>query len=274
MISKIIACADVHIRNLRRIDEYKVQLYKFIDLCKKEVKSTKDGDVRIVIAGDLFHNKLEISAEGYMLASWFLKSLDKVAPTLVIAGNHDKSGNNERLDPISVMFSMCKFKQVKFLDAELNYQSGIYNDDNISFVLYSAFDNFATPNVAQAKIENPHNTYVGVFHGDVKGAKTDTGYVSDNGLEISMFDNLDFVIAGHIHKFQELTYNGIPIVYCSSLIQQDHGENISNHGFVIWTVKDEQYTFNHIDNPDYGFYSFTIENENDIDDNKEVLVNL
>ena len=52
MIKKIIACADVHIRNLRRHEEYQAQLNKFVADCKKyaeeygpELPSTQSANV-------------------------------------------------------------------------------------------------------------------------------------------------------------------------------------------------------------------------------------
>lgn len=273
MINKIIACADLHIRNLRRIEEYQEQFSKFIEDCRKTAEE-ENGGVAIVIAGDVFHNKLDISAEGYALAAWFFRQLDDIAPTFVIAGNHDMSRNLERLDPLSMLFSVSPFKNVHYLDKELGYQSDCFVYENITFALYSVFDNFTRPNIEEYKISNPENKIVGLFHGDINGGKSDAGYICDNGLETSMFDGCDFVIAGHIHKRQELTYNGILIVYCGSLIQQNHGENVSGHGYVVWNVKDETFSSVDIENGDFGFYTFNIEKGEDIDEDKEQVINL
>ena len=64
-------------------------------------------------------------------------------------------GNTERLDPLSAIFSMCKFKQTTYLDLELDYESNYLVDDNIVWCLYSAFDNFSRPNIEEAKIKKP-----------------------------------------------------------------------------------------------------------------------
>lgn len=271
MIQKIIACADLHIRNLRRIDEYQMQFAKFIDECKAIAEKE---ETIIVVAGDIFHNKIDISAEGYALAAWFFRELDKIAPTYVIAGNHDMSRNMERLDPLSMLFSVTSFKNIHYLDKDLEYQSGCYIVDNITLAVYSSFDNFARPNIEEYHIKYPENTIVGVFHGDINGGKSDAGYICENGFNASMFDGCDFVIMGHVHKRQELTYNGIPIVYCGSLIQQNHGENLSGHGFVVWNVDDSTYEKKDILNKDFGYYTFTIDNSEDIDNNKEEIINL
>ena len=53
MIKYIIFLSDIHIRNYKRLDEYKAQLKKFIDECREFVNKHGAEHVRIVIAGDL-----------------------------------------------------------------------------------------------------------------------------------------------------------------------------------------------------------------------------
>ena len=48
---------------------------KFIDECRDFVNEHGAEHVRIVIAGDLLHNKLDISAEAYAMVSQFLMAL-------------------------------------------------------------------------------------------------------------------------------------------------------------------------------------------------------
>jgi hypothetical protein len=68
--------------------------------------------------------------------------------------------------------------------------------------------------------------------------------------------------------------NGVKVVYCSSLIQQNNGESIHGHGYVIWDVDSCEYEFVELENPNYGFYKFRINDIVDIEEDKEVLVNL
>lgn len=276
MIKKIIHTADIHIRNLRRMDEYQTQLQKFVDDCRAVANEIGEDSLRIVVAGDIVHNKLDISGEGYLLASWLLRQLDGIAKTIVIAGNHDINMSNlSRLDPLSAIFSMCKFERTIYLDEVLEYQSGYYLDDNIIWCLYSSFDNFASPDINEARMKYGDDcTYVGLFHGVVKGAKTDVGYAFDAGYDASYFEGVDFCLCGHIHKRQCLKNNGVPIVYCGSLIQQDHGENLSRHGYLIWDVENQTYTEKNIENPDYGFYTFSINDIKDIEEDREQILNL
>lgn len=273
MIKKIIHTGDIHIRNYKRLDEYQEQLQKFIDSCKEVVSQYTPEEVRIVIAGDIVHSKTELSPECYTLTSWFLKQLDTICKTIVIAGNHDITQNLQRLDPLSVIFSMCKFKQVYYLDKELDYQSGIVEDDNIMWCLYSSFDNFNKPGEIEM-LDRQCKTFVGLFHGDLKSAKTDVGYVSESGLDGKYFSDVDFCLMGHIHKRQCIKQDGIPLVYCGSLIQQDFGENLSCHGYLLWDVEDRTYVDVDIKNDNYGFYTFSISSEDDLEENKEEIINL
>ena len=275
MIKKIIACADIHIRNLRRHEEYQVQLKKFIDECKKYADEYGSDQIRIVVAGDLLHNKLDISGEGYILATWFIRSLSEIAKTIIIAGNHDINMRNlARMDPLSTIFSMLEIKNAIYLDKELNYESGCLVDNNVIWCLYSSFDNFARPNIEEAKIQCPNNVCVGLFHGELKSAKTDVGYTSENGYDASYFDGIDFCILGHIHKRQCIKYNGVPLVYCGSLIQQDNGENLHGHGYIV--VDTDKLAYEEIDlkNEEFGFYTFSVENISDIEEDHEEILNL
>ena len=283
MVTKNIACSDIHIPSLKGIDELKETLTVFIEKCKKIVKD-EDGpeNVRIVVAGDIFHNKLAITNESILCAHWFFSELDKICKTFIVIGNHDFLMNNTgRVDSLSPLFEIGSYNQVYFLDKELGLQSGIYKDDNIAWCLYSSFTGFNTPDInvhkeAEKGTDNPAEIYVGVIHGDVNGAITTTNRVTENGLDPGIFDGCDFVIAGHIHKRQEIKKNGVRIVYCSSIRQRDMGESINGHGFVVWDTEDaEDIEYKDIDipNPNGGFYKFVVNDISDIQNDKEELLN-
>lgn len=281
MITKIVHASDIHIHNYRRLEEYQEQLQKFINKCKEIVNENGAESTRIVIAGDLVHSKTELSPECYALTSWFLRQLDSICKTIVIAGNHDITPNIARLDSLSVIFSMSKFKQTYYLDKDLGYQSGTIEDDNIVWCLYSIFDNFTEPCILDVRdahlrygIDDSKTRYVALFHGDLKSAKTDAGFVTENGLDGSHFNTVNFGLFGHIHKRQCIKADGVPLVYCGSLIQQDFSENLSRHGFLLWDVEEETYEEIDIPNEDYGYYTFSINDIVDLEDDKEEIINL
>jgi DNA repair exonuclease SbcCD nuclease subunit len=98
------------------------------------------------------------------------------------------------------------------------------------------------------------------------------GTVVDGGVEGSLFEGCDCVMAGDIHKRQVLKRGNVDIVYSGSLIQQTFGETVSQHGFVIWDIENMTHEFVDLES-DYGLYDISIENIDDIDNDKEKLIN-
>jgi DNA repair exonuclease SbcCD nuclease subunit len=279
-ITKIIACSDIHIPSLKGIEEIKETLTLFLEKCRKVVKEEGGPEhVRIVVAGDIFHQKISITNESILCAHWFFSEMDKICKTFVVIGNHDFLMNNTgRVDSLRPLFEIGSYKQVYFLDKELDCQSGVYEDDNVAWCLYSSFTGFNTPDIAMHKEVNKDKelVYVGLIHGDVNGAITNTNRVTDNGLDPGIFDGCDFVIAGHIHKRQEIKKNGVRIVYCSSIRQRDMGESVNGHGFVLWDIEDPEdieYKYVDIPNVDGGFFKFVVNDISDIENDKEELLN-
>lgn len=279
MVKKIIACSDIHIRNLKRMDETFELLEKFTTKCLKFKvdNELEDNEMRIVVAGDLFENKISVSNEANIAASWFLNGLAEVCPVIVVCGNHDYLANNKnRVDSITPIVSISNNPRVRYIDSELSFTSGYIVDENIVWCLYSTFDDFNTPDMTTLEVDFPDNefTKVGLIHGDINGAVSDTNRVTDKGLDPNTFTEMDFVIAGHIHKHQEIKKNGVKIVYCSSLIQQNNGESIHGHGYVVWDTETCEYEFMELENEKYGFFKFRINDISDIEEDKEILVNL
>lgn len=275
MVKYIISVGDIHVRNYKRLEETGEFLEKFIDFCKDFISKHNAEEVRVIIAGDLFDQKITVSNESKILVSWLLRRLNELTISYVICGNHDYLMNNaSRVCSLTPIFTMSEFEKCKYLDKELGYMSGIYEDDNIAWCLYSTFDDFNRPEVELYKKNNPDKICIGVIHADINGAKTDIGRVTDKGLNPEYFKDLDFVIAGHIHKRQEIKKNGVKIVYCGSLIQKDMGENISGHGGVIWNLDDKTWEPFDLDKGEYGFYKFVINDIEDIENDNEKILNL
>ena len=274
MITKIIAASDLHIKNFNGLEEIKIQFQKFIDCCRKTAEENGAENTRIILCGDLLHSKLSSSNEALIISAWFLKELDAICKTIVVCGNHDLNMSNlQRVDSITPVFEMCEFQQTIYIDKELGYKSGSLVDDNIVWCLYSTFDNFSGPdNLEVLKETHKGKKFIGLFHGDINGAKNAYG-LSLTGMELGHFAGMDFVIAGHIHKYQELNNKGVELVYCGSLIQQNFGEDVYEHGYVLWDIENNTHSFIKIPNEDYGYYQFSITCEEDIDNDKEKFAN-
>lgn len=240
MIKKVIHCGDIHIRNTpERAEEYLSVFKEFFDYCKKE------NPDRIVICGDLVHNKITISPESVTLLTHFLRSCGDITKTIIIPGNHDFLVNNhDRIDAITPIVDALQHPNVHYYR-----DMGVYGDDNVNWVVYSQYQGNKRPEF----IKND-NIHIGLFHGVIKGAKTDIGYDFDNGHSMEDFTGLDMVMCADIHKHQNVGNEELPIVFSSSMIQQDFGETTDKHGFVEWDVLNKKFELIELNN-EWGFYT-------------------
>ena len=100
------------------------------------------------------------------------------------------------------------------------------------------------------------------------------GFAFEDGYDVGEFSGCDLVLAGDIHKRQIIDIpNGKKAYMVGSLIQQNFGENISNHGFGVYDVKKDKYTFNNIENSS-PYINFKINDITDIENEKETITNL
>jgi DNA repair exonuclease SbcCD nuclease subunit len=269
MVKKVIHIADIHIRTYRMHDEYGAAFKTFLKSIRELVKGYDREEVRIVIAGDYVHQKITISNELLILGTWFLRKLDKIAPVVIIAGNHDLLENNkDRIDSITPMVQLLPDLDIKYLK-----DSKCYIDDNIVWCNYSIFEENTRPDIETARVDyGSDKTYIGLYHAPIMGATTDIGYEFDESTSLEHFSGCDIVMMGDIHKRQEFNYKGTPIVYPSSLIQQNFGETVSKHGFLWWDIESKTYEEYDIET-DYGFYQFKINSLNDLEEGLEKLTN-
>lgn len=269
-VLKVIHCADIHIRTFRMHEEYKEIFTSFIDEIKIFTSSLQNDEVRIVIVGDLVHQKITISNEQIILSCWFLSELAKIGKVVLVAGNHDLLENNrDRLDSLSPMIQLLNNPNISYYKESL-----CYPDENIVWCNYSIFDGNKAPKIEDYKetVKDDKLTYVGLYHAPINGASTDVGYEFTDSTSLEHFEGCDMVLLGDIHKRQSFTYKNTKIAYPSSLIQQNFGETVSKHGYLIWDVETKDFTEHDIETR-YGFYQFKLTTLDDIDNGTEKLLN-
>jgi len=268
MIKKIIHIADIHIRTYRMHDEYEEIFRTFIDKVKLQVVGLKHEEIRIAVVGDLVHQKITISNEQLVLSCWFLGELATIGKVVLVAGNHDLLENNQdRMDSITPMIRLLNNPNIAYYKESLCYE-----DENIVWCNYSIFEDNKGPDIETARTQYNNKTFIGLYHAPLAGATTDIGYEFKEGTGLDHFEGCDMVLLGDIHKRQEFTYKGAPIVYPSSLVQQNFGETVSKHGYLLWDV--ESRTYEEHDVPSrYGFYQFKLTSLDEIDNGTEKLTN-
>ncbi len=251
--TKIAHLADIHVRKFKRHDEYRKvfkNLYKSLE---------KDKVDRIVLAGDIVHNKNDLSPELVQLISEFFVELSNISPLDIIIGNHDKIiGQDLKLDSLSPITDYLNIKNLTLFK-----NSGIFEiDDNLVYGIFAIDDEENFP--YNIKNKDSSKTYVALFHGAIAGSRTDVNYVIKSNHEINMFSEYDIAMLGDIHKFQDISSKSTKICYSSSLVQQNHGESLENHGYLLWNVPNKTYKFVKVKN-DFGFYTLRFANADEID---------
>lgn len=280
-IKKIIHCADIHLRMYKRLSEYSEVIDRFIDKCREECEGLNHDEVRIVVAGDLVHSYNNVSNELISMASNFLRRLCEFGKVIVFSGNHDfEIANTNRKDTLSTVFEVSGFDSENgcvLLDKEFDYKSGCYVDDNVIWALYSSWDNFARPDIEAVATKNKKKLIIGLAHCTLVGCVMQNGAVAEEGVDAKEFKKCDCVMMGHIHKRQVIDKGGIEIVYPGSLVQQDMGETVTQHGFCVWDLpedisEDIEKHFVDIDN-DCAIYKYSISSIDDIDNGIEKMEN-
>jgi DNA repair exonuclease SbcCD nuclease subunit len=269
MIKKIIHIADLHIRTIQLHDLYKEQFEKLLkEIGVKFLEWADEGisynEIRIVIAGDIAHQKINISNEQLLLTSWFLRELTNYGKVVIIPGNHDFLENNvQRLDSITPVVELLNNDNIVYYK-----DKGVYSDENIDWVVYSLYQHNERPDFkADGKFK------VGLFHGAIQGMSTDLGFKFEDGYDRLNFVGLDLLLCGDIHKRQTFKLPGGGLAsMVGSLIQQNFGETVKHHGYGIYDMESKKYDFFDLPN-NQPYMHFTISDINNIQDEKEELVN-
>lgn len=258
---KIAHFGDVHIHNLKRHNEYKIQFEKIY------IELKKHNPDKIIIAGDLFEEFVAISNEAKDLGGDFLDNLSKIAKVIIVPGNHDiMKKNKNRLNSVEVLINLLKNKNIKYIS-----KSGFYNDDdfeNVVWVNYSHLEKNIDPwNDIQYTKDN-NKIYIGLFHDPIYESSTDTGkkFNSSKNKPLSYFKNNDFVLLADIHKRQFFRDNN-SAAYVGSTIQQSFGESPYKHGFLIWDIVDKNnFKIEEVDiKNDYNYINFKIDEKTNYD---------
>lgn len=229
-VRSIIHCADIHIRNWKRHKEYR-QIFKRFG---EDIEKIVTDKTIITVGGDIAHAKTDMSPELVQMMQEFFTMLTSLAPTIIIAGNHDANLNNaNRLDAISPV--------VKGLnDPNLHYlkDTGLYQVGDCIFSVFSVFD---TPDkyIKAADIQGTYYKKIAMYHGTVGNSETDTGMRLSSGLDIKAFDGYDIGLLGDIHKRQVLKADPL-VFFPGSMVQQNFGESYTEHGYAVLDLEQDR----------------------------------
>ena len=246
-LKQVVHIADMHIRLFRRHDEYEAAFERlYADLRQKALE-----DYVIVLAGDIVHAKTDMSPEMVEVTSRFLKNIADFAPTILIAGNHDCNlANTNRMDALTPIVNNLQHPNLYYVR-----ESALVEVADTTFAVCSIFDE--QENWPSAD-EIDEGTKIALYHGPVHGSTTDANFIITNRhVHLDTFKGYDIVMLGDIHKHQVLQESSPIIVYASSLIQQNHGETLENHGWCLWDIPQRTFEFVELEN-EYGYVTLEV----------------
>lgn len=226
----IIHISDIHIRPLERHEEFN----KVFNKLYEEIDRIKASGIRVIIVltGDIFDNKNTFHPETYNICKEFFRGLSRRVLTILIAGNHDMK-TIARLDSLTPITSNIEnFHYLK--------ESGAYEFGDVIFVVTSLYDS-KYEFIRRDQIETKKKC-IALYHGTISGTSNEEGYIfkndqgNDRYRKKTDFDNYDGILLGDIHKHQMIRKN---MGYSGSLIQNNFGEPIDKHGYLIWDIKDK-----------------------------------
>lgn len=271
MIHNIIQISDIHIRigdqSKSRYDEYCSAFSRLRETLQLHPSIIQHTAV-IAIMGDVFHHKNKLEPCGLELAVKLLQGLAELAPVIVIRGNHDYRQDlpSER-DMITALMSYS-IPNVSYLDT-----TGLHTFDNLTIGVVAIQDTLlygATSGISRDLPPFPLPTQhheghynVAMFHGSITGSTLQNGMSLSptlHGYPIDWFKDYDAILLGDIHVQQIHRANAIeckedsvgystlmgcydyssdtsPWGYPGSLIQQDFGESLTGHGYLVWNLQ-------------------------------------
>tara|TARA_R100001163_G_C5053628_1_gene190187 strand:+ start:842 stop:1630 length:789 start_codon:yes stop_codon:yes gene_type:complete len=258
-VKKIIHYSDLHLKLYKQHGRDKKVLEEALIQWKK-IKPD-----RIVFTGDLVHSKNQMTPELINLMSWWFNETSKICKCVYIIGNHDFLENNmDRMDALSPVINGLNNSNIIY-----HKDMGCYEDENIMWCVYSLTNHNIRPEIP----EKSEKLKIGLFHGPIEGSSNDFGFVFDEGYSIDRFIGCDVVLAGDIHKRQRFNIPGGGKIYMvGSMIIQNFGESIKNHGYGVYNVETNKYRSYNLENTQ-PYLNFKITDIEDINKEKEILIN-
>jgi DNA repair exonuclease SbcCD nuclease subunit len=188
---------------------------------------TKAGINDIIIPGDIFHNRSEISVNTLATANEFFDIL-KDFRIFISAGNHD-CYYKDRSDVNSISL-FGGWKNIVVVDkAPLLIQAG---EKTISLIPWGT------------EIDDIPKADICFGHFEIQTFYMNSFKVCDHGIESSnLLKKSSFIISGHFHSKDERSYKNGKIVYVGSPYQQNFGDVDQVRGVYILDIESEKLEF-------------------------------
>lgn len=310
---KFIHTADIHfgMENYGKIDQKTGIHSRLLDF-EKSLNTCIDYAIEhavdfFMFSGDAYKTATPSPTQQKLLLRCFMRLYQAKIPVVIVIGNHDNPLTFGKANALDIFASLpidgfhLFAKPDSFL---LQTKSGPIqivgipwpNRHNIAlkeeYFLYNATD--ITEQISHAlaqiisklaqqldpKIPAILAGHLTVSNGLFSGSERKAIYGQDPILMPSQLaiQPFNYVALGHLHRFQNLNENGIPIVYSGSIDRIDFGERKEDKGFCVVSIatnKDPNIThscsFEFIKIPTRPFIQIDVELNKEIDQTSQIL---
>jgi DNA repair exonuclease SbcCD nuclease subunit len=190
-------------------------------------KYLESGINDIIILGDVFHNRTEISVTTLDVAKKFFDYF-KDFNVYILAGNHDSFyKDNSKVNSISIFDG---WNNIKVIDKE-PFLLKIANKQTLLVPWGTSYDD-----ITNCDIVFGHFEIVSFYMNSYKVC--DHGFTSEN-----LFKKAKVIMSGHFHKKDHRTYDSGEIIYLGSPYQQNYGDSLDERGIYIYDVNENEISF-------------------------------
>lgn len=270
-ITHILHASDIHIRtgdlDKCRYTEYRTVFKEFVQ--KVQTLPYKDSSV-MVLTGDIFHHKGKIEPAGIKLAQEFLDDLLDLMDVFLICGNHDYRQDNPAIpDMIETIYKNYLSQKTKTPHRAFYLsKTGYYQYQNLGFTVVDIRDTLKDYNTAGRKdtleafpsVEawGKEIIPVALFHGTILSSRMANNLQLEEGYDREWFGKYPFLLLGDNHRTQCFREGDCMWGYSGSLIQQDFGESLVEHGFLVWDLVGKKVEHHEVPNP-FSFCSMKVQ---------------
>jgi DNA repair exonuclease SbcCD nuclease subunit len=189
----------------------------------------RKGISEILIPGDIFHNRNEISVNTLSVAQSFFKKFEGFK-LYISTGNHD-CYYKDRTD-INSISMLGGWDNIVLVDKQPQVFSILNSDKTLSMIPWG----IDIPNIPQSDIC--------VGHFEITSFKMNSFKVCDHGWESTdILSKSPFIITGHFHTPCLRNYNKGKILYLGSPYQQNFGDAGDTRGVYILNLLNDEIEF-------------------------------
>lgn len=216
--SEICVMSDLHIGIHQSSSVWHKIVIDFAEWLKKQL--SQKGIRDIVIAGDIFHDRNEVSVLTMHVANNFFKIL-KEFNIIILVGNHD-AYYRERSDVNSIDL--------------LNGWDNITIINDITTI--KAFDKDVTFVPWASPVSDIPNSDLIFGHFEIASFKMNKSKICAHGLNsVDLLNKSRLIISGHFHYYDERNYSNGTIIYTGCPFQLDWGDSSTTKGIHFLDLK-------------------------------------